>query len=80
MHYFITSAAELVAFAIGMTLLVAWLTYVKTVRLKASLLDLAQNDSPSSPNQANIEAKFSSDSARSAGLLADAPRLPQQRG
>jgi hypothetical protein len=36
--------AEIAVLGVGMTLLTAWITYVKTARLKASLLDLAQDD------------------------------------
>jgi len=56
MHNFTASVAEIAMLGVGMTLLVAWITYIKTVRLKASLLDLAQDDAQTNSNFAEMEA------------------------
>ena len=56
MHTFTTSLAEIAVLGVGMTLLVAWITYVKTARIKASLLDLAQDDTRPSANTSEMEA------------------------
>ena len=56
MHTFTASFTEVAVLGVGMTLLVAWITYIKTTRIKASLLDLAQGDAQTSSTYAEIEA------------------------
>ena len=64
MHTFTASLTEVAVLGVGMTLLVAWITYIKTARIKASLLDLAQEDAQTSSTYAEIEAA-SGDALRS---------------
>jgi len=56
MHTFTASLAEIAALGVGMTLLIAWITYIKTARLKASLLDLTQDDTETNAHFAETEA------------------------
>jgi len=56
MHNLTANLAEVAVLGVGMILLVAWITYVKTARIKASLLDLVQDDTPTKTPFAETEA------------------------
>jgi hypothetical protein len=72
MHNFTASFAEIAVLGVGMTLLTAWITYVKTARIKASLLDLAQEDAPAIA--ASSERKTGSRDALGSVVAEDARR------
>jgi len=65
MHNLSANLAEIAALGVGMSLLVAWITYVKTARIRASLMDLAQDDSQS--NAVSAMASRPGDSIASVG-------------
>ncbi len=44
MHTFATNLAEIAILAAGIFLLLAWITYTTTTRIKESLYDLTQDD------------------------------------